>query len=85
MMTCREFVEVLLEFVCGELPPDHHDRAKEHLSSCPDCVAYKATYELTIVLVRKLSCDPLPKSCEQRLRANLEKELGGSLDSTTLA
>ncbi len=85
MMTCREFVEVLLEFIEGKLPPDHHVRAQEHLRTCCSCVAYKRTYELTIVLTRKLPCDPLPASCEQRLRANLEKELGGSLDSARLA
>ncbi len=85
IMTCREVVEVLMAFVCGELPADHEGRVQEHLGTCADCAAYKETYELTIVVSRKLSCHALPASCEQRLRASLEKELGRRLDAPGIA
>ena len=78
MMTCRELTEVLLLLVSGELTRDHQDRCQEHLRTCPDCTTYKQTYELTMVVARKLTC-ALPAHCEQRLRTKLEMELGKNL------
>jgi anti-sigma factor RsiW len=74
MMTCREFVELLLEFLSGELTADQSQRIKEHLDACPPCVAILQTYRITIELTRRLPCNPLPPSCEQRLRAAVTEQ-----------
>jgi anti-sigma factor RsiW len=85
MITCREFVAVLFAYICGELSQDHEERIQQHLDTCPRCVTYKETYQTTILLAQKLPDHPLPTPCEQRLRANLERELGGRLDAQGLA
>ena len=76
-MTCRELVELLNDFVAGELPQDHCQRIREHLGLCPPCVEYVASYELTIQLTRQLPCDPLPQPLEQRLRELLGPSSAG--------
>ncbi len=74
MMNCREFADLLLDFLSEELSPEQFQRANDHLALCPPCVAYVETYQLTIKLTKQLPCDPLPPTCEQRLRAAVEEE-----------
>ena len=74
MMTCRELLEVLLEFVSGELSEDQVQRIKQHLDKCPPCVGILNTYQLTMQLVRQLPANPLPPPCEQRLRMAVSEQ-----------
>jgi anti-sigma factor RsiW len=69
MMTCRELMELLVDFVSGELTEDQVQQIQAHLDDCPPCVTIIETYRLTIWVARLLPRQPLPQSCEQRLRA----------------
>ena len=71
MITCRELVEQLLDYVGEELGPEHRERICEHLGKCPPCVALVETYQLTIQLSRKLPRTPLPAALQARIRAAL--------------
>lgn len=71
MMTCRELVELLIDFVSGELPPEALERVQQHLRMCPPCVAYLKSYQLTIQLTRRLPVAPLPPELTERLRQAL--------------
>jgi anti-sigma factor RsiW len=75
MMTCRQVVELLIDFVSGELPPEHYALVEKHLNKCPPCVTYVRTYELTIRLTRRLPPAPLPEGLCQRLEAGLREIL----------
>lgn len=70
-MNCRQLIELLLDFVAGELPPEHCHTVEQHLHCCPPCAAYLETYRLTIRLTRRLPCAPIPPELERRLRAAL--------------
>ena len=48
MITCREFISFLLEYLDGALTPDEAKRFDAHLRRCDSCTAYLATYEMTI-------------------------------------
>ncbi len=50
MVSCRTFVEFLMEYLSGGLPPAERDEFDEHLSACVACVAYMKTYSDTIAL-----------------------------------
>ncbi len=47
-MTCRDFVEFLIDYLAGELSSEQMARFKEHLADCPDCIAYVQSYRETI-------------------------------------
>ncbi|MDZ4805258.1 MAG: zf-HC2 domain-containing protein [Candidatus Eisenbacteria bacterium] len=49
-MTCREFIEFLIDYLGGDLLPDERFEFDRHLHQCPDCQAYLATYEQTVQL-----------------------------------
>jgi anti-sigma factor RsiW len=51
-VTCRDFVEFLMEYSSGELVGSERAEFEAHLADCPQCVAYLETYQKTIHLVK---------------------------------
>ena len=49
-ITCREFIEFLMDYLAGELPEAQKSAFDDHLAVCPSCVAYLNTYAETIKL-----------------------------------
>lgn len=39
-ITCREFVELVTDYLERRLPPAEHERFQAHLDLCPGCQAY---------------------------------------------
>jgi anti-sigma factor RsiW len=66
-------VELLIDFVAGELPEEHRALVDRHLHRCPPCLAYLETYQLTIKLTRQLPEAPMPRSLHERLMACLKE------------
>ena len=58
MLTCREFIEFLMEFIDGELEPARRRLFLEHLASCRDCAAYLESYRATVALGRRVCSEP---------------------------
>lgn len=48
MITCRELIEFLIDYLDGTLAPSERQRFEQHLAVCDSCVAYLRTYEATI-------------------------------------
>jgi anti-sigma factor RsiW len=76
MITCRDLVDLLVDFVSGELDPERQAHIREHLQKCPPCVVYLETYQVTIRLTRRLPCDQLPSELEQKLREAVARHGG---------
>jgi anti-sigma factor RsiW len=52
MITCRELVELLDEYISGDMPAARVGAFREHLAACPECVNYLNSYRRTIRLGR---------------------------------
>jgi anti-sigma factor RsiW len=59
-MTCKEFVELVTEYLEGALPPHEQERFEAHLASCNRCPNYLDQMRQTIALVGTLSEDSVP-------------------------
>jgi anti-sigma factor RsiW len=57
-MTCKDFIEFLLDYASGELPKAQRVLFEEHLSVCSSCVAYLSNYRDTVELSKAALCDP---------------------------
>ena len=78
-MTCRELVEMLFDYISGELAPDQALQIRQHLDLCRPCVTYIQTYQITIRLSRQLPKAPVPADLLARMRRvleDLEREFG---------
>jgi hypothetical protein len=83
MMTCRELVELLIDYLDGELPEERRRHLEMHLQLCPPCLVYLKTYQATIRLTKRLPCSPPPPELLERLKTALCSETGGQGDRET--
>jgi anti-sigma factor RsiW len=49
-MTCRDFIDFLMDYLAGDLSADERAIFDAHLAECPPCVAYLNSYRDTIKL-----------------------------------
>ncbi|MGE0812651.1 MAG: anti-sigma factor [Vicinamibacterales bacterium] len=47
-MTCREFIDFIMNYLDGELPTEVQTPFERHLSRCPACERYLRQYRATI-------------------------------------
>src|SRR5262249_50141416 len=71
MISCRELVELLCDYVSDELSTERRDHVDHHVRHCPSCAAYLHSYTVVIQLTRSLPAAPLPPRLAQRLTAAL--------------
>ncbi len=71
MISCRDLVAMLCDYVSDELPPERRDQVDQHVTCCPSCAAYLQSYSLVVRLTRRLPAAPLPNGMAQRLAAAL--------------
>jgi anti-sigma factor RsiW len=57
VLSCRELIDFLAAYLDGELAPERRRSFDSHLSGCPSCVDYLASYRETIRL-GKMACAP---------------------------
>ena len=70
MITCRDFIGFLADYLAGELPVQQQAVFEEHLVDCPDCLAYLRSYAATIKLGKAAFADlnnSVPAEVPERL------------------
>jgi anti-sigma factor RsiW len=67
MLTCRDLVEVVGDYLEGSLPPDRHAEVVAHLEHCEDCLRYLTQLQSTLRILPTVSSPNL--SAEQRSAA----------------
>jgi anti-sigma factor (TIGR02949 family) len=73
MFTCKESVDLLLEFLEGEMPEEQAKRLEEHLGSCPPCVDFLRTYRATPTLCKRALAKQMPEELSHRLKEFLRQ------------
>jgi anti-sigma factor RsiW len=69
-MTCREFIEFLMQYLTGEVDPERRRLFEEHIGECEDCVAYMESYRTAVALGKRAYDDldaPLPSEVPEQL------------------
>lgn len=78
-MTCKDFVDLLADYLDTTLGPEVVAELDAHLEDCPACRAYLRTYRRTSALVRdvqRAEAPPdMPDDVKARLRAFLRARL----------
>jgi len=69
-MTCREFLDFLMDYLEGELPRAESETFETHMRDCPPCVTYLDTYRETVRLGKELLC-PADDSIPEEVPAGL--------------
>ena len=64
---CREFVELVTDYLEGALPPETVDLVEQHLVMCDWCRDYLGQVDATVDAVRDLESEPPPKEMLESL------------------
>lgn len=73
--TCKESVELMLEYLDGGLSDDLRAKLKEHLGGCSPCEEFLASYKATPGICRKALAAKMPENLANKLTEFLRKEL----------
>jgi len=75
MLTCRQILDYLSDYVEGRLSATELSRFDEHLAACPPCVDYLANFKATLAACRCLreaeqqKLHPVPEELVQAILA----------------
>ena len=78
IVRCQECIDLLVDYLEGELPPERARALDIHLELCPPCVAFVRTYKGTVDVARNLPVDEIPPELTQRLLEFLRREKDGA-------
>ena len=68
MMTCRDVIDVLADYLEQALTPEIAADLERHLAGCEPCRAYLATYRRTRALGAQTARREMPDEMKARLR-----------------
>ena len=69
-ISCREFVELVTDYIEGQLAEARRIEVELHLGACDGCETYLEQIKQTIAALRKLTlADDFPRTREQALAA----------------
>lgn len=67
MFSCKESIELLLDYVDGSMSPDEAEHLSKHLEACPPCVEFLKTYRATTGLCKRALAAKMPEELSLRL------------------
>ena len=70
-IVCISGVELLMEYLEGDLAPDVRAAIEAHVAGCQRCVAFMASYQETPRILREATAVKMPADLEASLRAAL--------------
>jgi len=73
--TCKDSVELLLEYLDGELTPELREKLEEHLGGCSPCEDFLKSYRATPGLCRKALARDVPREVAAKLTDFLRCEM----------
>ncbi|OGC00482.1 MAG: hypothetical protein A3G35_09110 [candidate division NC10 bacterium RIFCSPLOWO2_12_FULL_66_18] len=83
MITCREMVDLLSDYVDGHLEPTLARQLEAHLRGCTECTAFLRTFKETLALAKEAACEEMPEELKVRLRDFLRNNLQRGRSSPT--
>ena len=66
-LVCRDFVEVVTDYLEGLLPPGERRQVEDHLRDCHGCTAYLHQMRLAIAVLGELPPEPPDPEVRRRL------------------
>ncbi|ABF85868.1 conserved domain protein [Myxococcus xanthus DK 1622] len=75
MYNCKDSINLLLQFLDGEMSPEDTQHLREHLRGCSPCVDFLRTYRATPGLCKKALVAKMPKEVSEKLTEFLRSKI----------
>ena len=74
MICCKECIELLHDYLEGELTPEINASLEEHFEDCPPCIAFVNTYKSASHLCKvTLESNDIPDAVKNKLKEFVDK------------
>ncbi len=75
MLTCKDFLHELSEYLDESIDAETRAKLDRHISGCPNCWVIADTTKKTIQIYKGMDPYPIPPDVETRLMQALEKKM----------
>lgn len=75
MLTCKQFLSELNEFLDDTLDPNLKAELQRHVNECPNCWVVCDTTEKTLKVFKGMEAKPVPSDIQAKLMAALERKM----------
>jgi anti-sigma factor (TIGR02949 family) len=75
LLTCKDFLNELGEFMDGTLDQEIRENLQKHVSECPNCWVVLDTSQRTIKIYKGLEPQTIPPDIHSRLMTALNKKM----------
>ena len=75
MLTCKEFLEELSDYLDENVDAEIRGKLEQHILECPNCWVISDTTKKTVRIYRGMDPYPIPADVELRLMTALEKKM----------
>jgi anti-sigma factor RsiW len=79
LVTCKDFLRELSEFLDDATDPQTRKELEQHITQCPNCWVILDTTKKTIQVYKGMEAQPLPEAVHDRLMNALEKKCGSGV------
>ncbi len=75
MLTCRDFLAELSDYLDERIDAELRAKLERHITECPNCWVIADTTKKTIQVYKGMEAYPIPQEVESRLMKALEKKM----------
>ena len=75
MLTCKDFLSELSEYLDESIDAELRAKLERHMSECPNCWVIADTTRRTIKIYKGMEAHPIPEDVQDRLMQALEKKI----------
>lgn len=75
MLTCKEFLSELTDFLDEKLDLEIRNKLERHISECPNCWVICDTTKKTISVFKGMKSCSIPEDVHSRLMAAMERKM----------
>jgi anti-sigma factor RsiW len=75
MYTCKDSINLLMDYLDGEMTPEEAQHLKEHLQGCAPCVDFLRTYRATPSLCKRALAKSMPQEMSSKLTEFLRSKI----------
>lgn len=83
MLTCKDFLNDLSEYLDDSLDPEIKARLHQHVNECPNCWVVLDTTQKTIKVFRGVEPQAIPSDIHSRLLSALQRKMAAGRTSGT--
>ena len=82
MLTCKQFLQELSDYLDDQLDPKLKQELQKHVSECPNCWVVCDTTEKTIKVYKGMEPQAVPGDIQSRLMEALKRKMSEKCGST---